>query len=203
MSGRRLSIVMTGDSAGATIAVNAILRLIETRDQRPLPLPAAMVLSYAALDFNFASWMSAAHLRVLRSEESSGHVSGLAETKDHFKHVSPLSMVGERRSSLRRRKSWRDSSKSLSTRPKRMSPLAEDGVLADAEGEDDASHLMVASPEGPSTPLTQSTLQQHQLALSQPPAKHVAAIGTRMTMTSRTGYFQDKIITPSMVRLLH
>jgi acetyl esterase/lipase len=201
MSGRHLNIIMTGDSAGATIAVNAVLRLIETREQRPLPLPSAMVLSYAALDFNFASWMSPANLHALRSEQSSSHLANLAETKDHFKHKSPLSMVSERRSSLRRRKSWRDSARPGSSRPRRMSTLAEDAVLADVEGEDDAPHAFAASPEGPSTPLTQSTLERHQIEMSKPAEKKdVAAIGTRMTMTSRTGYFQDKIITPSMVR---
>ncbi len=49
-----------------------------------------MVLSYAALDFNFTSWMSANNLRVLRSEQSSGNLPGLkelAEQKDHLKHV--------------------------------------------------------------------------------------------------------------------
>ena len=29
-----------------------------------------------------------------------------------------------------------------------------------------------------------------------------APLGTRLTMTSRTGYFQDRIISPSMVSLL-
>jgi hypothetical protein len=206
MSGRRLSIILTGDSAGAAIAVNVILRLIETRHQRPLPLPAAMVLSYAALDFNFTSWMSPAHLRVLRSEQSSGHIPGLAEVKDHFKHGSPLSMVSERRTPLRRRKSWRDTTRSGSSHKlKHMSTVAEDGMLADAEGEDEApglvsNSLMVASPEGLSTPLTQSTLERHQIELSKPAKQtDVTTIGTRITMTSRTGYFQDKIVTPSMV----
>jgi hypothetical protein len=55
-----------------------------------LPLPAAMVLNYAALDFNFTSWMTADNLRVLRSEQSSGNLPGmkeLAEQKDHLKHI--------------------------------------------------------------------------------------------------------------------
>ena len=32
--------------------------------------------------------------------------------------------------------------------------------------------------------------------------KNSEPIGTRLTMTSRTGYFQDRIISPSMVRFM-
>ena len=35
---------------------------------QPLPLPVALVLNYAALDFNFTSWMTPGNLRVLRIE---------------------------------------------------------------------------------------------------------------------------------------
>ena len=34
-----------------------------------------------------------------------------------------------------------------------------------------------------------------------PPKRKKAPVGTRLTMTSRVGYFQDRVITPSMVRL--
>jgi acetyl esterase/lipase len=211
MSGHTLSILLTGDSAGATIAVNALLKLIETRHQRPLPLPSAVVLSYAALDFNFTSWMTPANLRVLRSEQKEGTISGeVVDVKDHFKRNSPLSMANERKiGRLKRRKSWRDvpshshsNAKSRST----LSPLAEDGMLADMEGEDDGPSTSprqfvtspVASEQPP--PLTQSTLERHQIEHSRPAQQtDVATLGTRITMTSRTGYFQDKIVTPSMV----
>jgi len=83
--------------SGGTLAVNVVIRILELRQianssHQPinLPLPTAMVLNYAALDFNFTSWMSANNLRVLRSEQSSGNLPGLkelAEQKDHLKHV--------------------------------------------------------------------------------------------------------------------
>lgn len=85
------------DISGGTLAVNVVIRILELRQvanssHQPinLPLPTAMVLNYAALDFNFTSWMSANNLRVLRSEQSSGNLPGLkelAEQKDHLKHV--------------------------------------------------------------------------------------------------------------------
>ena len=39
-----------------------------SRPLAPLPLPVAVMLSYPALDFNFTSWMTPSHLKVLREE---------------------------------------------------------------------------------------------------------------------------------------
>ena len=74
-----------------------VVKVLELRHVAPtshhpivLPLPTAMVLNYAALDFNFTSWMTGDNLRVLRSEQSSGNLPGLkelAEQKDHLKHI--------------------------------------------------------------------------------------------------------------------
>ena len=84
-------------SSGGTLAVNVVVKILELRQLAPtshhpiiLPLPTAVVLNYAALDFNFTSWMTADNLRVLRSEQSSGNIPGLkelAEQKDHLKHI--------------------------------------------------------------------------------------------------------------------
>lgn len=79
------------------MALNVVIKTLELRQlastsHQPinLPLPTAVVLNYAALDFNFTSWMSGDNLRVLRSEQSSGNIPGLkelADQKDHLKHV--------------------------------------------------------------------------------------------------------------------
>jgi acetyl esterase/lipase len=91
MSGRSLNIIISGDSAGATLAVNVIFKILETHQTSPkLPLPISMVLNYAALDFNFTSWMTPDNLRVLRSEQSTGSLPALEELtvqKDHFQHM--------------------------------------------------------------------------------------------------------------------
>lgn len=212
-----------------------MLRILET--QLAIQRPAAFVLSYATLDFNFTSWMTPANLRVLQSEQSSGHIPGLAAQKDHFAHASPLSMVGTRRP-VRRRRSWRDALRTLSSTspdavhtpalaerlPGSVSQDDEAGDMADVE--DDAEprrssesakalqarvrfhpHVHEVAPEGnqkekesppPSKDVVQST---HLRAPEEPhaPAQEDAPLGTRLTMTSRTGYFQDRIISPSMV----
>lgn len=79
------------------MALNVMIKVLEknasTAGDKPLitlPHPLAIVLNYPALDFNFTSWMREDHLKVLRSEQSSGNLPGLRELaaqKDHLQHV--------------------------------------------------------------------------------------------------------------------
>ena len=261
-----------------------VVRILELRHVAPtshhptiIPLPTAMVLNYAALDFNFTSWMTVDNLRVLRSEQSSGNLPGLkelAEQKDHLKHIvgcfglafgansqlmifsqSPLSMVRDKRPGskrIKRRSSWKDTLRGLAsggdsddvetgssqrkgsttkTPTLKITPaIADEGALADAESdnvnnrevEDRPIQARIIYKYQDSVPLSHSALvkQQHELSIAVEEANTKAnktvtrrkkspepgngdtteAIGTRLTMTSRTGYFQDRIISPSMVR---
>ncbi|TCD71587.1 hypothetical protein EIP91_007334 [Steccherinum ochraceum] len=245
MSGTKLNVIFSGDSAGAHIAVSVMIKILETQIQ--LPRPTALVLSYAALDFNFTSWMSPANLRVLQSEQSSGYIPGLAEQKDHFGHISPLSMVGDRKV-IRRKRSWRDALRTLTSptteRPpskpsgrlghttspvkrnrsgqaaaasppmvQRQASTLESGSLADAEdgAEEDLSEVReedrplqarvrfnpTISQSGEGQPLPGIQVSDHG-----DPVPENVPLGTRLTMTSRTGYFQDRIISPSMMRAM-
>ncbi|KAH7912001.1 Alpha/Beta hydrolase protein [Hygrophoropsis aurantiaca] len=287
MSGKKLNVIISGDSAGATLVVGVMIKILQYNSKQMngsqhLPHPLALVLNYAALDFNFTSWMSPENLRVLRSEQSSGNLPGLRELasqKDHLQHVSPLSMVGDRhrkgsKRRLKRRTSWRDALRDLagdvdesqpvlppmrqhhsSTSVKRALSLKsvglarerartqpsshdDSGFWADSESDDEyQSSKHVKEEDLPledrvrfvynDTPGTHSSLrvtpsslekQQEKLcaAVAEADIKAISAtngepkekgkqrvpIGTRLTMTSRTGYFQDRIISPSMMRAM-
>lgn len=271
MSGNKLSVIITGDSAyainfkmiyyrideydcrGGTLAVNVVTKLLEIKNgvikirgvESPLPLPIGVVLTYAALDFNFASWMSADQLRILRAEQSSNNIPGMrefAERKDHLHHVSPLSMVPDRKpkKSVKRRSSWKDTLRGFTSGgedsirnsgPRIMRRTTDDGILADAESGDEdfdeykeedkpikarVKYKYDYSRTNGSIARTQSALERKQeemaVALKEADTKATEAfngkgkktepIGTRLTMSSRTGYFQDRIISPSMVSIL-
>lgn len=279
MSGKKLNVIISGDSAGATLAINIVLKVLEYNHSEELlngstilPQPLALVLNYAALDFNFTSWMSAAHLRVLRSEQSSGNLPGLKELaaqKDHFQHVSPLSMVKDnifskpRGKHMKRRSSWKDVIRDFASGSDRESdrpsgshvrrflsaphspnsrimgsqetPHGDVGVHTDTEMEDqdeddDLGHrkeedwpisarVRYTYPPAASSPMSRSDSmldhgQQLSAALegvssgtpetneSKGLTEGKEPIGTRLTMTSRTGYFQDRIISPSMMRAM-
>ena len=77
-----------------------IIKILESKGLN-LKLPLALVLNYPALDFNFTSWMSEEHLKVLRAEDTSGYLSSggriddmrVSEHEDYM-HFNTLSMVG-------------------------------------------------------------------------------------------------------------
>jgi hypothetical protein len=98
-----IHIIMTGDSAGANLAAAVVYKVLEMPAPVRLPLPVALVFAYPALDFNFGSWMSPNHLKVLR-QESMANFKGITQQKDHFSHASPLSVVDDRKP--RRKRSW-------------------------------------------------------------------------------------------------
>lgn len=93
-----------------------IIKILESKGLS-LKLPLALVLNYPALDFNFTSWMSKDHLKVLRAEDTSGYLSSggriddkrVSEHEDYM-HFNTLSMVGSDG-----REGRRERSRSLST----------------------------------------------------------------------------------------
>ncbi|EJU04386.1 alpha/beta-hydrolase [Dacryopinax primogenitus] len=218
MAGDELSMILTADSAGANIVSTVIYRAIES--SFPIPLPLAVVFNYAALDFGFGAWMSPAHLRVLREEQSSTHIPGLEEQKNHLNHRSPLSVVKDDRKH-RRKKSWRDT---LVFRPQGQKSVSPEGdkhipavvLRAIADGPDGGEGVLADTEEdtgtGNDTPEDERPIQARIKvpAKDAPGAKEEkgkkrtkkAPIGTRLTMTSRTGFFQDRIISPSMMRAM-
>ena len=147
---------------------------------------------------------------------------------------------------IKRRSSWRDTFRGLasggdadvesgsrqhkgSTKASKNPPtIADEGVLADAESDEDDDYNQRKLEDRPiqariiynyptasdGLPRSHSALerQQPELSIAVEEANTKAtkavsrrksptreAIGTRLTMTSRTGYFQDRIISPSMV----
>ncbi|KAF9219625.1 alpha/beta-hydrolase [Gyrodon lividus] len=276
MSGKKLNVILSGDSAGATLVIGVMVKILQYNADLPvgasrLPAPVSLVLNYAALDFNFTSWMSPENLRVLRSEQSSGNLPGLRELasqKNHLQHVSPLSMVGDPRMQsrrrLKRRKSWKDALRDLAGRSEEMPTLPpiqqhhsaigmkrkssvksltvpggydDNGFWADSESEGDdvesepvreedlplEDRVRFVYKEAPTDtectrlhPALEKQQEQLSVAVIQANLKAITLvtgphegqgkdrepIGTRLTMTSRTGYFQDRIISPSMMRAM-
>lgn len=208
---------------GANIATATCIKILETSPR--LPLPAALVFAsvslpfplylrlirrdrYAALDFNFTSWMSAANLQVLRSE-SSANIASILRDKDHLEHRSPLSVVADvvRPRVRRRRSSW---GRTFVT----GKPSAAEEEFGDDEAEFSDPFLPKAEQDKSMSERVvywDATNAQNQVEL----ANQVTAAGekvlakavrkgpleTRLAMTSRTAFFSDRIISPPMVSL--
>ncbi|KIR53229.1 hormone-sensitive lipase [Cryptococcus gattii Ru294] len=217
----KLGIVLTGDSAGGNLCATIMLRILE--HPTGIPKPVSMILAYPALDFNFTSWMSPQNLRVLRTEQSETQIPGLVHGKDHMRHKAPLSVVDDldnrsRKGGASKQKSW---AKTLSDKL----PLKEEDTHDEDEEEDvqkfgwdqrrDAEKSLAERVKTPleekrfeftrldsPVPLEQKEEQGKQMDEMVEKKRRKAPIGTRLTMTSRVGYFQDRIISPSMMRAM-
>jgi hypothetical protein len=175
-----------------------------------LPHPLALVLAYPAIDFNYNSWMTPQDLQVLRTEQSSRNIPGIMEGKDHMRHKSPLSVVddsGKRKPAadtdpLSRKSSWHSS---LSGRFRSSTTSRNASGIGEVDGrreEDKPLRERVKTPiEEISLEALQQELQVKAAEAQEEKDNEKMPIGTRLTMTSRTGYFQDRIISPTMVRV--
>jgi len=180
-----------------------MLNILESADKIPHPL--ALVLAYPAIDFNYNSWMTPQDLQVLRTEQSTRNIPGIIEGKDHMRHKSPLSVVDDSArprptpstDPLSRKSSWH---RSLSGRFKSSRSVA--GGM-DVDTRRDEEKTLRERVKTPVQEISLEALQQElQVAAAQAieqKESHKEPIGTRLTMTSRTGYFQDRIISPTMV----
>ncbi|KAK4687216.1 hormone-sensitive lipase, partial [Tremellales sp. Uapishka_1] len=255
IASNKLSVVLTGDSAGGNICATIMLRIIEHHTS--IPRPVSMILAYPALDFNFTSWMSPANLRVLRTEQSETNIPGLVHGKDHMRHKSPLSVVEDVDVKNRRRHrqkswgntlhlknfispseektaafspssakgTWKSLPRTMSTRIAGWMPGMDDkeesevSEVSDSEDEDDKGddrrrEADKSLKERVKTPMEEARINFASIprsvspepmggvALPEKKKKKRAPIGTRLTMTSRVGYFQDRIISPSMMRAM-
>ncbi|EEB92521.1 hypothetical protein MPER_08956 [Moniliophthora perniciosa FA553] len=231
------------------MAMNVVIKSLEYNAANPsktkaLPLPISLLLNYAALDFNFGSWMSQENLRILRSEQSSGNLPGLVEQKDHLKHISPLSMVDDstigthRFKRVKRNRSWRDTIRGLAGSfdgDREMQPSKKDSKdtrsVSRPRMRRSTSALRMTFPEGDwfedvvygqlqreeDRPLRDRVIYNHPAIVEERQEELSAAvieadnmakshgnrrrerIGTRLTLTSRMGYFRTGSSRPVWV----
>ncbi|KAI0305440.1 Alpha/Beta hydrolase protein [Multifurca ochricompacta] len=107
MAGKDINVILSGDSAGGCLATGCVVKIIEhnlltsdpslpyhapeSRPPTPLLLPVAVLLSYPAMDFNFTSWMTPSHLKVLREE---------TEADEHRQHSKSPTLLRRQTSSF-------------------------------------------------------------------------------------------------------
>ncbi|KAG8213588.1 hypothetical protein J3R82DRAFT_10256 [Butyriboletus roseoflavus] len=206
-------------NSGATLVVGVMVKILQYNATLPtgearLPSPLSLVLNYAALDFNFTSWMSPDNLRVLRTEQSTGDLPGMRELalqKNHLQHISPLSMVGDQRHANQTFEEAQELER-CTARSGGKVPYDDHESWADSESEEGEMNPVreedrpIEEREQLSAAVAQANLKATTLVTGSHNGKGIGKnrepIGTRLTMTSRTGYFQDRIISPSMMRAM-
>lgn len=187
-------IVMTGDSAGGNIATSVILMILQSAsndaqrnpDQVSLPTPEGLILIYPGLDMNIGNWMSDEQMSLIQDRRTRKRNQNILRRKseDYYK----LTPATPHPSDIY------DRSPSPPLAPRRDSE-----IIVTPE---------TAATETPLQPPTQAELDlvstsanvktnSASVAVSKP-----KILKTRLAMTSMISYFNDRILTPEMMRAM-
>lgn len=210
-------IVLTGDSAGGTLAASTTLMIIESgsspvrrfQGQTDLPVPDGLILFYPALDMNIGSWMSEEQMALIKDRRMRGTNKRIIQRK----RSQYDSLVGTPHASD-------DEDDVVPSSKSRSSPERGDS-RAEAEA-GPAKHVREPAPEyanlgpttwskvhqGPPAPssrdaASKSGSRNTTTAATAPGASHrPEPMRTRLAMSSMISYFNDRVLTPEMMRAM-
>lgn len=176
-------IVLTGDSAGANFLTGLCLMILQSasldqrlQDQEVLPVPEGLILIYPSLDMNIGNWMS----------------------DDQMSLIQDHRMRKTNKDVLRRK-----SQDYYQLTPQTPKPLDdEDGFFppSNQDNEVDKSTPPLKPPGAEEAERASRQTVAHQstnLASSKP-----KVLKTRLAVSSMISYFNDRILTPEMMRAM-
>ncbi|KAF1940664.1 alpha/beta-hydrolase [Clathrospora elynae] len=210
-------IVVSGDSAGGNLAVGMVLMILqsgstETRrwqGEYAIPPPVGVVLVYPALDMNIGNWMTDEQMALIRDRRvRKTNRPILRHKSDDYRHLAPNTPYGSDNSDSDEDRPGKRLLTSPSTMIKlSMAHTAKDGKsLPRIDTSNTVNGTVVQTPDQltpannsmPPTPLP----AQHSTPGPTLLAPAVTAIKTRLAMSSMISYFNDRILTPEMMRAM-
>jgi acetyl esterase/lipase len=183
-------IVLTGDSAGGNLAAATILMIIElgsteTRQfqgEAALPVPDGLILMYPGLDLNISNWISDEQMALINDRKMRKlNKSMLREKSMQYTHLAGTPHQSEEEENS----TPNVTSPHVTTEDTNFPPLA----------------ISTSSPAAlPSQPFlnpepSPSLARRVSVASYQP-----ALLQTRLAMSSMISYFNDRILSPEMMR---
>jgi len=199
-------IAMSGDSAGGNLCAGVTLMILNAAHDdlddshgvgmglRSLPPPEGLLLIYPSLDFNINSWMTDEQVRLIRERSTRQTNRGVVRKKsDYFARASGQKVPVQKSNPKAKAEDY-DSSDSE----------YEDVLSTTSAAPQDIQHLHVTAPHPntpdlPHQPPHTRTLSSAYAALE---ATKPPTLSTRLAMTSRLTYFNDRILTPEMMRAM-
>lgn len=184
-------IVLSGDSAGGNLATSTTLMIIESgttgkrhlQGQRALPIPDGLVLIYPGLDMNIANWMSDEQMTLIKDRRSRKTNRNIIRRKSmQYTMAAGTPHQSEDEASMHMSKT---ESPSLSTEATANHP----GSISLPSPQYSTAAPAVLSPVAPRT---QESQQSH----------HPEPLKTRLAMSSMISYFNDRILSPEMMRAM-
>ncbi|PNS16883.1 Hormone-sensitive lipase [Sphaceloma murrayae] len=173
-------IVVSGDSAGGNLAVGMVMMILQSgstdtrrwQGEDTLPLPDGVVLIYPALDMNIGNWMTDEQMALIKDRRTRKTNEGVIRRKsDDYRKLTPDTPHGS------------DDEDAGSTSPPAMRPVL-------------SAKNFSTDPELPE-PAAAHTIDSAAVATAESKPVHLR---TRLAMSSMISYFNDRILTPEMMR---
>jgi acetyl esterase/lipase len=219
---REPKIVVSGDSAGGNLAVGMVLMVLQTgstptrqwQGERELPPPVGVVLIYPALDMNIGNWMTDDQMALIREPRvRKANRLILRRKSDDYRHLAPNTpgASSDDEDDEDEPDSQPASSKVLESSPTmiRVSAahsgrdstcLPRINTSVNMNGKHSVTENgVVQTPESMSAPDSASKTTTTPTPTATRP---VTSIKTRLAMSSMISYFNDRILTPEMMRAM-
>ncbi|KAH7398737.1 Alpha/Beta hydrolase protein [Phaeosphaeria sp. MPI-PUGE-AT-0046c] len=220
-------IVVSGDSAGGNLGVAMVLMILQSgstatrrwQGEYAIPPPIGVVLVYPALDMNIGNWMTDEQMGLIRDRRvRKTNRPILRHKSDDYRHLAPNTPGVSDNSDSEEDKpsSTVHSSKSANggalTSPQTMIKLSaahtgKDSTALSHIDTNVSSNGQISQTPDEMTPIsknmppTPSHTQPPTPGVPQP-APLATAIKTRLAMSSMISYFNDRILTPEMMRAM-
>lgn len=183
MSGEQVpKIIISGDSAGGNLAVATMIMILQSATtgsrkwlgERELPVPEGLVLIYPALDMNIGSWMTDDQMALIRDRRTRKINEGVLRQKsEDYKKLTPSTPFHS------------DEELDMSKNTKRGLERENDSVVT----------VIRDNGAEPATLKTKEAAVVAEVTKPQP-------LKTRLAMSSMISYFNDRILTPEMMRAM-
>jgi acetyl esterase/lipase len=218
-------IVVSGDSAGGNLAVGMVLMILQSgstatrrwQGEHELPPPVACMLIYPALDMNIGNWMTDEQMALIRDRRvRKTNRPILRHKSDDYRHLAPNTPYGsddsgseDEKPKARMTDGNTPTSERVLTSPQTMIKLSAAHTNKDSTKLPNINTNLtnghtVATPDQMSPVATRQSPETPRVF--QPPASGPAppatAIKTRLATSSMISYFNDRILTPEMMRAM-
>jgi acetyl esterase/lipase len=184
-------VVITADSAGGNLATGVVMMIIESgstdtrqyQGQTSLPIPDGLILIYPGLDMNIGNWMSDEQMSLIKDRR-------MRKTNKNI--IRRKSMQYTLAAGTPHQSDDEDASPPKMTSP----PISghENGLTALTDLS--APEFSTAGPPLLSPPITRKQERRPSSSHRPEPLK------TRLAMSSMISYFNDRILTPEMMRAM-
>lgn len=172
---RRPQIILSGDSAGANIAVGTVLMIIQANEEHSAPktaLPVGLLLIYPGLEMNIGSWMSDEQMSLINDRR----------------------MRKTNRPIIQRKHSQYDQ---LATGAQTPYHSEDEDDISESTSEKYNLVQKVDPARGAHEDATPVSNQTVTVARRKP-----SSLNTRLATTSMISYFGDRVLTPEMMRAM-